>query len=47
MFHPTQKFPQKDMLHPNKKVTELKKPVLRAHEKIQGKFKFFKEEGNP
>jgi len=35
------------MLHPNKNGTELKKPILRVHEKIQGKFKLFNEEGNP
>lgn len=40
----SEKFPQKDMLHPNKKGNEFKKPVLRVHEKIQGKLKLFQEE---
>lgn len=35
------------MLHPDKNGTELKKPVLRVHEKIQGKFELFEEAGNP
>lgn len=43
----SEEFPQKDMLHPNKKGNEFKKPVLRVHEKIQGKLKLFQEEKKP
>lgn len=45
--HHSEKLPQKDMLHSNKKGTQLKKPVSRVQKKIQGKFELFKEEGNP